>query len=403
MNIITRASRNLPFLVSLFFVLSFCLYFTNLTHFVSPRMKEFLGYDMNVNYGILLHGAHLPRHAISTIGIKYIINLLSNILVIPEQSAMITVLAFNAGINVALFFLLIMLLTKNRACSILFAVAYCFSFSSLTAFSIPETYSLSACLVLLFFVSLVKTRPGASTRGNVFSAGAVLLASLNNVSLISLHINNLFSAIRSVGAGKENVLKGGKADHELYFSRVLVPTVFLLLSYYLCGALVFGWNFLCFIPQLTRQYASFGHLLSVRYFINVFIGFVFYSFIAPARELLPRLGITDIRGYLNGFDGIILCFIYLCFLVYAAAYFVKNRDTLTDGILLWLSSFYLLYIYYDPWEPLLFSSLVVPAVFMLFAKAYNNLELKYKNLIFSIFLVILALRNIVALYGPILD
>jgi hypothetical protein len=350
-------------------------------------MREFLGYDMNANFIYLTSGEHSPRHAISTIGTRYIVTLGRLVFPISKQEALIVILAMAAALNVTSCLLVLLIFVKDRITSLLFTAVYCFCYANITIFSVPETYVVSVLMVFIYFLHSFSVDIRGS-RKSLVSSGLIALASLNNISILSLFANNVHALYTS------------SQTMRIFVKRTLLASVILVATYFSMSICMFGKGYFSFLPYILNQFASFKYFFSLRLFGNVFAGFTFYSIISPVSVLEQRIYLKDFLNYFANPVTVLLLVIYVSFLSKVVSYLVKNRDMFLDGVLWWLASMYVLYVYFNPWEPIIFAPLILPGLMIIYSKIYFHLGFKYKHIILILFLMLLVFRNIGALRYP---
>lgn len=369
------------------FALSFVLYHGTLTRFVSENARQFFGYDMNVNYNYLIRGEHSPRHALSTIGTKYAVGAVKRGLAVPDREALIITLAVNAALNVALCFVLLLMVTGNdRITSLLFTLVFCFCFVNLTIFSVPETYALTVLLMLIYFIlrSVVSRKTLPLGVSSLYPA----VAALNHASLFSLLVNDLYSTAKTAHSWSA------------FARRAMLTVLPPVGAFALAFLLFFGeWSGETWL-SIIKEYASPGNLLSPALYLNVLAQFLFYSIIAPVSALELRIYLADIIKYFHDPFVAAALVIYAAFLVYVVFDLVRNRDIFIDGVLCWLAVMYVMFVYFNPYEPILFSSMVIPGLLIVFSKSYQRLHFRRKHIVFLVFLALMMIRNVSTLRYP---
>ena len=227
--------------------------------------------------------------------------------------------------------------------SVLGSLICTFSFSWLSVFSIPESYSLTVAGAILClisgrrFVGIDQVPPTLSLQhAIVVGVASWLYLPLYGASLLVL------SAL----------------DQRKQWVTVLVPVLVVALI------IAVAPQFLSDLGGLSKQWSygarhsSLDNLMSVESWRDVSMGFLFFSFVAPARDFVASTGRPDWGYIMSNWPTIVAVVVIAaayCFLLWRAISQGLTRASI--GVTAWLGSLLVFYVVYDPKVVLLYASL----------------------------------------------
>lgn len=393
-NLFTVSDALTVFLIAFLII---CLNFQFLSQFTLIGKNDVIfeadTHDSAKSTHNVIYNRDMWKHLLFSATLSPIRNLIENILTTSLSRSIVITFSILSAFNVmGVFLLLKKIFSSTRFVSLLTGV-YTFFFSNLVLFSIPETYSLSNLMILIYLSILICVYKQLNWLYSFILSIISGIAALYNPPLFSLIIIHLFLLIKKLKF-RDWIL--------LVISNLLIGLIIFFSIYYQ----IHGNEFIPYLLNYSNKWASLENFLYPKKILTVLVNFFFFSILSPVNYLPNRLGWGDFLTYLKSPIGVCLFFFIFCLLC-SSVYFVLTKKTDTQRLLIsfliWISMMFLFYIYFNPEESLLYSSQILLPLILIMANAFEDLKSKpnLKYAILLILFVLLGINNTLALYsGP---
>lgn len=295
-------------------------------------------------------------------------------------------LAAIGGGNVALAFLILRSLLRDRRIAVLFAAAFGLFFSNLVFFSVPETYLVSDSIVLLYTFFLVRFHGGMTRRRFLMLSVLAGAGAANNLPLASLMVPHSYLLWRERKSLRQIVVP-------CIAGTAVTVAVFLGIDSAFQEHFFFARLF-----DYNRKWATVSHFADIGNWFRVFETFFLFSVVAPCKSLSSN--VYNVASYFDRFGKFVLLAFYVYCLDRAWEHLAKKRDRIIDGMLLWALLMTLAYIYFGPGESFIYSSQVLLPVCLAFARTFESSRMKHKYSFAAIIIVLMGCNNLLCLYHP---
>jgi hypothetical protein len=305
-----------------------------------------------------------------------LVDLVQLIFNFPGETSILVVLAVISALNITLIYIILISEFSIVPYALWFASIFGLMHINFVIFSIPETYSLSGLVVLLYFLCLFKLKDTDPVI--YFGVLSILcgLAALINPVLLSLTVINLFLIVN-----KNNLEMRKK--YFLIILSLLIPLVIFIIPNWI----IYRSGFFPFSVNYINKYGSFLNLIDMAKIIHVTSSFLIYS-------VIPPFSIYSI--YINSI-GLILAYLiifllYLGLLVAGIFAYHENKEVL-NAMGLWVLCLIIFFIYFNPEEAMLYSTIITFPIFLFISLGFSKVNFRYKYLLLGLFTVLLIFYN----------
>ena len=300
------------------------------------------------------------------------------------------ILAFFGALNIGGTFLLLRNFTKSTVNALFFSGLYAFAFSTVVIYSIPETYSSSNLFVLLYLAVLLFLRKKLNFRNSIILTMIAAAASLFNpvlLSLLGIHLIILFF----------------QTDKKRWVIITLLNLFIGSITYILVNFSIYKSDFFTFVGYYSSKYASLHNFQSSDKIFSVISDFYFYSILSPHSCLTPGLDLSDWHSYFNFPVKLIFICLFVIFLLYSifiSFKYATETNHYSLSIFIWMIILTAFYVYFNPYEAMLYSSQIILPITILVSQPFDQLKIKplYKYSMLGIFLVFIAYTNYLTYY-----
>ncbi len=300
--------------------------------------------------------------------------------------AVSAVLAFISAMNILLAFVVLNVFVKNVKISVLFTLFYGLSFSNIVFFSIPETYGLTASTVIVYSFFLIRWRDNLTLKRIVVFISITIIAPFFNLPLVLLMVPNFIVFIK--------ILKFKRG-----FLLALMNVSLVFLVYFFYQIIFYGSHSIIHLSRYSRDFISFSFITSIKDVLFYVANFLLFAVLSPISRLINTLNFQNLSMNLS-LRGIILLIVYLFFLFFSFIQLIKKRDIILDSLAIWIALMIGFYMLFNPWESMLYSSQILFPVTLILAAHFGKLNIRFKYHIFILFLLAVALNNIICIYRP---
>jgi hypothetical protein len=338
-------------------------------------------------------GGDMQKHVLFSATTAPLVSFIRIALHINENRSIRLVLALISALNITGVFLLLRKFFSATRLALLFTFLYIVFFSNLVIFSIPETYSLSNLIFLIYLFVFLKVRETFHWRYSLvlsFLAGFAALYNPPMFSIIIIHIVYYFH----------------HSKFKFWVKLALVNLVFGAFIFLSVNYLIHGLKFITYFRTYSSNWASLNNLLDLRILANVIVSFCFYSILSPVSHLPATLELQNISGYFQSPLGLVLFPIIVFGIFYGFLIaIIKNSkyQRLTVSLLPWILLMILFYTYFDPKDAILFSSQILLPILIILANTFETIRIKPSIKYYATLIVcaLLAVNNFLCFYsGP---
>lgn len=379
----------IPVLAGVLLFLSFSsLYYFNLS-FLAPLYTQYdlFGMDSLPFLQMIYYRHPFPELHPFSKSLYYLAHAVTAVFPVPVEQAARLVLAALGGGNVALAFFTLRSLLRGPGTAALFAAAFGLFFSNLVFFGVPETYLVSASLILVYAFFLARFRDGMTQRRYLLLSALAGAGAANNLPLASLLVPHSYILWRE----RKSLLRAAVP--------VVAGTAAAALVFLGINGLLLNHGYFARLLVYREKWASLSHLADIGRWFQVLQAFFLSSVIAPGKDLSD--GVYRIGPYFDRFGKFVLLAAYVYCLDRAARHLRRTRDRAVDGLLLWSLAMTLAYVYFGGTrESFLYSSQVLFPVCLVLAKTFEHSRRKFKYSFAAVFLVLAGCNNLFCLYHP---
>jgi hypothetical protein len=327
------------------------------------------------------------------------LNIFLNALGITFPNSMLVILSLYAASCSILLYFLLHLMGLPRLQSVLLTAAATVSFGWLSVFSLPESYSLTICAMLVAMISAtyVLRVPEENFKTAVL-AHAGLLGVCGWLYL-------------PIAGALLLVVPRMRSLRESW--TIFLPAVLIIVAVAMFPHIAKGRDGVDLLITHGTAYSSLMNVVSVRNWIDVAFSFLIFSFVAPIDDVVSATSTLNWDYILR--NEILVVWLVVGIAAYAAAFWlVIKRSYLlrVSGAAAWLLGLIVFYVYFNPREALLYLSLPVPLIIYMFAQVLSadgegtvsRLKLYPSRaaiqLVAGVLLASVALMNLSAVLGP---
>lgn len=347
--------------------------------------KNIFGSDTNENLDSMKKfsiGFDTRKHPLFSAITSSLFQITNFLLPIDENNAVSIVLSLIAAINLVLSYIILNHFIKKNEIAILFTILYGILFSNLVFFSIPETYSLTSMVILIYSYCFIKIKNNFNFKRVISLSIISGLATLFNPPLIFLVIPSCYMFYK-MSSFKKTVLAS---------STNIVITI---LTFIISNIILFGKKFYLFFFYYGKKYCSLANFINLKSIINVSGIFLLFSVISPFHRFSgSTYFIEDVWGYFHSITSIILLLVYVLFLCIVANYMIRNRNIILDSFFFWIIMMIVFHIYFNPWEAILYSSQVLFPLILISTYVFDKIEFKNKYVILITFIILMIINNL---------
>lgn len=305
---------------------------------------------------------------------------LDSIPYISFNRAVRLVYALLAGLNICGMYILLLKRGQTKISALLFTGIYAFSFANLVIYSIPETYSLSNLLIVIYLIWLLQAYNRLTEMNGLVLAVVAGVAGLFNYPLLAL--TGIHILMQAVYIPWRRWLL-------IALANVVVTIAFFLSVNYL----LYGWDFLSFFVGYSNQWASWRNLFSFDRIGTVLTNFYLFGVVSPVKYLPAILGWQALIGYVSSVLAgaaaslwALLLFVNFC-----------GCGAFNRALWVWMAGITLFYIYFNPVEAMLYASQIMLPLMLVTADGWGRLGIPARWGV-GLLLLLLAVNNCLALY-----
>lgn len=379
----------------------FCL-FVGVFFFNSRHVWDMVSQTQDIIFGsdtretinqikIVSFSEDTKKHLLFSATLSPVARSIQSITGLSQNKSIRLTLALAGALNIAGVYLFLKKFSSSIAEALLFTGFYSLFFTNFVIFSIPETYSMSNLLILVYIATLFAFRLSLNVYKSLLLSVIAAVASLYNPVLLSFMVIHIILLLMQLNWKRASLIA---------LSNLGVGSSIYLLANYLLHES----QFMAFVDRYVNRYASFHHFIDIQAIMTVFSSFYFFSILSPHLYMSPSLGYGDWLGYSDSILELIAMLMIVAFMVYAVVILIRKREH-RDGFVLallpWTVIMALAFLYFNPREAILYSSQILFPLTIVFLHAFKTIKWKpaIKYSVFGFCLAVIALTNISAFYN----
>lgn len=329
----------------------------------------------------------LRRHPLFSVVTAPIVDIFQAILGCQENAAIIFTIAFCGATVVASAWWVLSRALSSYALAACLTGLYALMFTNVVFFSIPETYVVSCCAIVLCFGAFLTLLDKSSWWVPAIFGALIGIAALCNPPLLSLAL------VPGV-----YWLSMGPLVHTIARSTILAVSAAVVSGTYY-------WIFYTvFFPHdaagFQGDWVALNSMTSVQNLYDgslysfVFINFFVASVITPSEVMRPVLRPADLAGFTTNITTVSAVALYAAVFLVSLISLIRHRDRLLVPICIWFACLGTFHVYFNPNEALLYSPQVLFPLVLLLGRALSNIRCRSAWKIAPlIFLMILMIAN----------
>jgi len=327
----------------------------------------------------------LRRHPLFSVVTAPIVDIFQAILGCQENAAIIFTIAFCGATVVASAWWVLSRALSSYALAACLTGLYALMFSNVVFFSIPETYVVSCCAIVLCFGAFLILLDKSSLWVPAIFGSLIGIAALCNPPLLSL----------ALVPGVYWLTMRPFVDTIARSAILAVSAAVVAGTYYwIFYSVVFPHDAAGFQGDWTalNSMTSVQYLYDGSHYLFVLINFFVASVITPCEMMKPVLRPADLAGFTTSLVTMSAVALYAAVLVVSLVALIRYRDRLLVRICAWFACLSTFHVYFNPFEALLYSPQVLFPLVLLIGRALSNVRcrsaLKIAPLILLIILLI---------------
>lgn len=267
-----------------------------------------------------------------------------SVLHVPFPASMYLILSFYAALASTLMFVLLRTLGLGFPESTLLAGAATVSFSWLSLFSVPESYSLSVCATIVAAIS--------GSRLPALEAPGATRALIRHVIVVGVLAWIYLPVCGAV------LLAAARVTHARQWTRLVAPSAVAAVLFALAPQVLVGLDALRFQLDYANRLSSASHFEDPSAVGQVATAFMLFGLVTPVPDFIHAPATPSIRAALSAWPTLVVSAFLLCgYGALAWRVVVFRRVRALAGALLWFASLYLFHVLYNPSEVLLYVSI----------------------------------------------
>jgi hypothetical protein len=334
-----------------------------------------------------MNGGDQRKHPLFSPIVSSIRALLQVALGVTPTVASVGTFAGLAAVNSVAAYVVLQQLTRSWSVAVTFALYYTFAFANVMIWSVPETYVVVSVVIIAYTAVLIGIVNSGVTSGRLGAAALVTgIAALINPPLLFQSVPTAHVAVR----------------HRGWRPGLLVAATAAMLSVLLFWVVYLGffgispWRFLW---DYSRKISSWANLVSPGTVSWVTLNFAVFSIVGPFDAPKPAAELADLAGYLHSPLRLAAVLGHLFAAGLALRYLRRADDELAQALAMLAAGLGLFYVYFNPWESILYAPQVVFPWTVILLRAFEAPDGRLLRRLVPILLPVTALANVLSVLG----